>query len=116
MVVMCFQGSIPQLINECIEQGLKLHDLERELIIVALEKYQDKRSVAANKLGIPVYTLYKKIKKFQIKKFNSFPVIKKDVSLSAAKSFCCKTIRADDCPSTQKKGNWSKRISLLARL
>jgi len=56
-------------IQEYIEvnESLKLSDKEKELIIKALKKHQNKRKYAAKDLGISERTLYRKIKEYDIK-------------------------------------------------
>jgi len=81
---MQIRANTQQLISECIEQGITLHDLEREFIELALEKAKDSRIVVAKQVGVHVRTLYKKMDKFQLKRFYSIPVMQKDVALSAA--------------------------------
>jgi transcriptional regulator of acetoin/glycerol metabolism len=55
-------------IQEFIEanESLKLADKEKELIILALKKHQNKRKYAAKDLGISERTLYRKIKEYDI--------------------------------------------------
>lgn len=48
------------------DQLLSLHDLEKEMIKKALHKYQGKRKIAAQKLGISERTLYRKIKEYEL--------------------------------------------------
>jgi transcriptional regulator with PAS, ATPase and Fis domain len=52
--------------EEVIEESLSLSDKEMEMIIKALEKYNGKRKLAANELGISERTLYRKIKEYGI--------------------------------------------------
>jgi transcriptional regulator with PAS, ATPase and Fis domain len=47
-------------------ESLKLADKEKELIILALEKHNNKRKYAAKDLGISERTLYRKIKEYDI--------------------------------------------------
>lgn len=49
-----------------INESLKLADKEKELIIKALKKHQNKRKYAASDLGISERTLYRKIKEYNI--------------------------------------------------
>ncbi len=49
-----------------IEESLSLADKEVEMIKKALEKYNGKRKMAANELGISERTLYRKIKEYGI--------------------------------------------------
>ncbi len=53
--------------NEVIEENLSLADQEKELIIRALERNNNKRKPAAQELGISERTLYRKIKEYNIK-------------------------------------------------
>jgi DNA-binding NtrC family response regulator len=50
--------------EEIVEESLSLADKEIEMIKKALEKYNGKRKVAANELGISERTLYRKIKEY----------------------------------------------------
>jgi transcriptional regulator with PAS, ATPase and Fis domain len=50
--------------EEIVEESLSLADKEVEMIKKALEKYNGKRKVAANELGISERTLYRKIKEY----------------------------------------------------
>ncbi len=52
--------------EESIEQSLSIADMERELIIKALDKHKGKRKDAALDLGISERTLYRKIKEYDI--------------------------------------------------
>lgn len=52
--------------EEFVEESLSLADKEKELILKALEKYNGKRKLAAQELGISERTLYRKIKEFEI--------------------------------------------------
>jgi transcriptional regulator with PAS, ATPase and Fis domain len=52
--------------TETINESLKLADKEKELIILALKKHQNKRKYAAKDLGISERTLYRKIKEYDI--------------------------------------------------
>ena len=54
--------------EEIIEESLSLSDKEVEMIKKALEKYNGKRKMAANELGISERTLYRKIKEYGIEK------------------------------------------------
>ena len=48
------------------EESLSLEEKEKELIIKALKKNNNKRKYAARDLGISERTLYRKIKQFEI--------------------------------------------------
>ncbi len=52
--------------EEYVEESLSLEKKEKELIIKALEKYNNKRKKAAKELGISERTLYRKIKEYDI--------------------------------------------------
>ena len=52
--------------EEIIEESLSLSEKEVEMIKKALEKYNGKRKMAANELGISERTLYRKIKEYGI--------------------------------------------------
>jgi DNA-binding NtrC family response regulator len=52
--------------EEIFEESLSLSDKEVEMIRKALEKYNGKRKMAANELGISERTLYRKIKEYGI--------------------------------------------------
>jgi transcriptional regulator with PAS, ATPase and Fis domain len=52
--------------EEIVEESLSLADKEVEMIRKALEKYNGKRKMAANELGISERTLYRKIKEYGI--------------------------------------------------
>ena len=50
--------------EEIVEESLSLADKEMEMIKKALDKYNGKRKMAANELGISERTLYRKIKEY----------------------------------------------------
>jgi transcriptional regulator with PAS, ATPase and Fis domain len=52
--------------EEIVEESFSLQDKELELIKKALEKYNGKRKLAAQELGISERTLYRKIKQFDL--------------------------------------------------
>jgi transcriptional regulator with PAS, ATPase and Fis domain len=52
--------------EEVVEESLSLANKEIEMIKKALEKYNGKRKLAANELGISERTLYRKIKEYEI--------------------------------------------------
>lgn len=54
--------------GEVVEEVLSLSEQEKELIIKALEKNNNKRKLAAEELGISERTLYRKIKEYNISK------------------------------------------------
>ena len=53
--------------SQGIEPSLSLIDSEKELIKMALEKYNNRRKDAAEELGISERTLYRKIKEYSLK-------------------------------------------------
>jgi len=52
--------------EEIVEESLSLDEKEKEMIIKALEKHNNKRKYAARDLGISERTLYRKIKEYDI--------------------------------------------------
>jgi DNA-binding NtrC family response regulator len=54
--------------GEVVEEVLSLSEQERELILKALEKNNNKRKLASEELGISERTLYRKIKEYNILK------------------------------------------------
>jgi transcriptional regulator with PAS, ATPase and Fis domain len=52
--------------EEFVEENLSLADMEKEMIIKALEKHRGKRKNAADELGLSERTLYRKIKEYEI--------------------------------------------------
>jgi len=52
--------------EEVVEENLSLEDMEKKMIIKALNKYKSKRKLAADDLGISERTLYRKIKQYDI--------------------------------------------------
>jgi len=54
--------------GEVVEEVLSLSEQEKELIIKALEKNNNKRKLAAEELGISERTIYRKIKEYNISK------------------------------------------------
>lgn len=60
------EGEDIQDTEEIIEESLSLADKEVEMIRKALEKFNGKRKLAANELGISERTLYRKIKEYGI--------------------------------------------------
>lgn len=59
-------GTNIQDTEEVVEESLSLADKEMEMIKKALEKYNGKRKLAAQELGISERTLYRKIKEYEI--------------------------------------------------
>ena len=61
------QESAPTIeAKEDEQEILSLHELEKNMIQKALQKYQGKRKVAAKELGISERTLYRKIKEYNL--------------------------------------------------
>ncbi|MEM7161040.1 MAG: sigma-54 dependent transcriptional regulator [Bacteroidota bacterium] len=56
----------PIQIHEEVEESLSLADKEKEFIVKALKKHNNKRKYAAKDLGISERTLYRKIKEYNI--------------------------------------------------
>lgn len=52
--------------HEEIEESLSLNDVERDMIIKALQKHNNRRKNAARELGISERTLYRKIKEYDL--------------------------------------------------
>lgn len=52
--------------HEEVEDSLSLDDLEKEMILKALQKHRGKRKYAAQDLGISERTLYRKIKEYNL--------------------------------------------------
>lgn len=52
--------------SEYIEETLAIHEVERDMIIKALERHGGTRKLAANDLQISERTLYRKIKEYQL--------------------------------------------------
>jgi transcriptional regulator with PAS, ATPase and Fis domain len=52
--------------HEVLEESLSIADNEKELIIKALDKHNNRRKKAAEELGISERTLYRKIKEYDI--------------------------------------------------
>ncbi len=49
-----------------VDENLNISDMEKELIVKALKKHNNKRKLAAQELGISERTLYRKIKEYDI--------------------------------------------------
>ena len=56
----------PQYEEESIDSSLSLADMEKSMIIKALDKHKGKRRDAALDLGISERTLYRKIKEYKL--------------------------------------------------
>ncbi len=52
--------------HEEVEETLSLNDLERDMIVKALQKHNNRRKNAARELGISERTLYRKIKEYNL--------------------------------------------------
>jgi transcriptional regulator with PAS, ATPase and Fis domain len=52
--------------TEYEESALSISDVEKEMIMKALERHNGKRKLAANDLGISERTLYRKIKEYSL--------------------------------------------------
>ena len=52
--------------HEVVEDNLSIEDMEKTLIIKALEKHKNRRKKAAQDLGISERTLYRKLKQYEI--------------------------------------------------
>ncbi|MFD2244963.1 sigma-54 interaction domain-containing protein [Pontibacter ruber] len=57
---------VEDITHETEEESLSLEDKEKELILKALKKHNNKRKYAANDLGISERTLYRKLKQYDI--------------------------------------------------
>jgi transcriptional regulator with PAS, ATPase and Fis domain len=57
---------IEDIVHESAEESLSLEDKEKEMILKALKKNNNKRKYAARDLGISERTLYRKIKQYHI--------------------------------------------------
>lgn len=60
------EDSIFQDVTDINETNLSLGELEKEMIVRALEKHSGKRKLAANDLGISERTLYRKLKDYNL--------------------------------------------------
>ncbi|MDX5477243.1 MAG: helix-turn-helix domain-containing protein, partial [Cyclobacteriaceae bacterium] len=58
--------NIEDIIHEEDDNSLSLEKKEKEMILKALRKHNNKRKYAANDLGISERTLYRKIKQYDI--------------------------------------------------
>lgn len=52
--------------EEIVDENLCIADMEKDMILKALEKHEGKRKMAAKDLGISERTLYRKIKEYEI--------------------------------------------------
>ncbi|MDO6391324.1 sigma 54-interacting transcriptional regulator [Pontibacter sp. BT731] len=57
---------VEDISHETEEEGLSLESMEKEMILKALKKHNNKRKYAANDLGISERTLYRKLKQYDI--------------------------------------------------
>jgi transcriptional regulator with PAS, ATPase and Fis domain len=55
-------------VGEHIDQNYSLAEMEKNMIVRALEKHKNKRKDAALDLGISERTLYRKIKEYELEK------------------------------------------------
>ncbi|WP_242928066.1 sigma-54 interaction domain-containing protein [Pontibacter vulgaris] len=60
------EEKVEDITHETEEESLSLEDKEKELILKALKKHNNKRKYAANDLGISERTLYRKLKQYDI--------------------------------------------------
>ncbi len=60
------EEKVEDIPHETEEESLSLEDKEKELILKALKKHNNKRKHAANDLGISERTLYRKLKQYDI--------------------------------------------------
>lgn len=60
------EEKVEDIPHETEEESLSLEDKERELILKALKKHNNKRKYAAQDLGISERTLYRKLKQYDI--------------------------------------------------
>lgn len=60
------EDGVEDIPHETEEESLSLEDKEKELIIKALKKHNNKRKYAAQDLGISERTLYRKLKQYDI--------------------------------------------------
>ena len=60
------QEVIEDIVHEEDDNSLSLERKEKEMILKALRKHNNKRKYAANDLGISERTLYRKIKQYDI--------------------------------------------------
>ncbi len=51
---------------EVVEENLSIEEMEKELILKALKKHNNRRKEAADDLGISERTLYRKIKQYDL--------------------------------------------------
>ncbi len=58
-----------QYITEVADANLSLEEAEKEMIALALDKYEGKRKAAAEELGISERTLYRKIRDYNLEKY-----------------------------------------------
>ena len=62
------EGSLPQGDSKEIPTGLTMEELERLAITKALDQYRGNRTHAANRLGISVRTLQRKLRQYELEK------------------------------------------------
>lgn len=61
-----YEEKVEDIAHETEEESLSLESKEKELILKALKKHNNKRKYAANDLGISERTLYRKLKQYDI--------------------------------------------------
>ncbi|MBF8962507.1 sigma-54-dependent Fis family transcriptional regulator [Pontibacter sp. FD36] len=61
-----YDERVEDISHETEEEGLSLESMEKEMILKALKKHNNKRKYAANDLGISERTLYRKLKQYDI--------------------------------------------------
>lgn len=61
-----YEERVEDISHETEEEGLSLESMEKEMILKALKKHNNKRKYAANDLGISERTLYRKLKQYDI--------------------------------------------------
>ncbi|PKV75382.1 sigma-54 interaction domain-containing protein [Pontibacter ramchanderi] len=61
-----YEEKVEDISHETEEEGLSLESMEKEMILKALKKHNNKRKYAANDLGISERTLYRKLKQYDI--------------------------------------------------
>ncbi|EJF08681.1 sigma-54-dependent Fis family transcriptional regulator [Pontibacter sp. BAB1700] len=61
-----YEEKVEDISHETEDEGLSLESMEKEMILKALKKHNNKRKYAANDLGISERTLYRKLKQYDI--------------------------------------------------
>jgi DNA-binding NtrC family response regulator len=62
------EGSLPHATPQQIPTGLTMEELEKLAITKALDQYGGNRTHAANRLGISVRTLQRKLRQYELEK------------------------------------------------